>query len=157
MLYIEVPRFNGMRVVKLDKSTSYRTFCRKVADILGCPVKDLSIGYNAGKAKDLKGKLTARVIEHEEDYDEMVRDSVCTMEDDIARYRKEKAKLAKGAKKGKGKVGAPSKKKALLPQQYIIKLAMVEEETPKKGGTKAKPIKKVCTSPTQFGMVLRRY
>lgn len=141
MLQFEVPRFKGIRIMKLRSDDSYKKFCRSTADILDCSINDLNIGYSAGKPKELKGKLTPRVIENKEDYEVMVADAVRAIETECNRYRKEKEALAKTAAKAKGKAGAPNKRKAAPIQPYIIKLALTDEDDPK---DKKKSAKKVC-------------
>lgn len=142
-LRIEVPRFQGMRILKITRHTSYKSFRRETAEILDCSVTELNIGYKAGKLKDLKGKITPRVIENEEDYKEMIEEGFRAMEEELGRYRREKTRLAKAAKKGKGKTGAPRKKQVPEIQPYIVNVVVMEEDTPKKTKAKGTQGKKV--------------
>lgn len=147
MLHYEVPRFKGIRIMKLRSDSSYRKFCRSTADILDCSINDLNIGYSAGKPKELKGKLLPRVIENKEDYEEMVTNAVKSITAERTRYRKEKESITTAAEKAKRKTGAPSKKKPAPIQPYVVKLAMLDEDDPK---GKKKSAKKVC-NPVEIG------
>lgn len=133
-----MPRLQAVRVLKLRSDLDYESFCEKIARVLDCSANDLNLGYSAGKVKDLKGKLTPRVLENKADYAEMIARAVKAIGDERRRYKKEKRDLSKAAKKAKGKAGAPIKRKAVGIQDYIIRLALMDVDEKTKKSAKKK-------------------
>ncbi|QRV85188.1 hypothetical protein RhiJN_13206 [Ceratobasidium sp. AG-Ba] len=151
VLEYEVPRFKGVRILKLPSDASYWRFRHETGNIVENTSDNLQWGYSAGKKKDLKGKLTPRVIETEDDYKEMVDTAVGAIKEENDRFEKETRELEEAARNVKRKRGALSKKKAAPIEDYIIKLTVitVDEVATKKGKNRAGTKHKKST--TAFG------
>lgn len=129
MVPIEVE--TGTRVKKFTHQSdgSFAMFKYEVAEILGCPTSELSIGYLTPDMKAPSGrKLFPRSLDTIDEYDDMIKSATEFLEaqrKEEINMRQTESKAMEKKSKGKSKVGDPGKKpgrpsQPKAPIKYVV-------------------------------------